>query len=198
MNQIENTEALATETELVSGEAVSEEAVSEEAVSEEIVSEKVVSEETVSEDAFSDATAAYEALLAEAEGVRAVYPHFDLTAELSHPVLGAILRGEVKPTLRQLYEATHLEEILESRVTAGVQAQVNDAVTRAVADAVAEAVSKTEERLLASIHARGQRPSEVGMAGGGGIRMHPAVNRLTRKERAMLARRAENGETIQF
>ena len=34
--------------------------------------------------------------------------------------------------------------------------------------------------------------------GAGGIRMHPAVNRLTRKERAMLAKRAENGETIQF
>ena len=185
MNQIENTEASVAEAEIIPEEVVAEEG---------IVSEDVVSEEKIP----PDTATAYEALLAEAEGVRAVYPHFDLTAELSHPVLGAILRGEVKPTLRQLYEATHLEEILESRVTAGVQAQVTDAVTRAVADAVAEAVGKTEERLLASIHARGQRPSEVGMAGGGGIRMHPAVNRLTRKERAMLARRAENGETIQF
>ena len=64
--------------------------------------------------------------------------------------------------------------------------------------AVAEAVRETEERLLSHIRARGQRPSEVGTGGAAGIRMHPAVNRLTRKERAMLAKRAENGETIQF
>ena len=158
----------------------------------------------VSEEAASaEAAPAFDAaLLTEAEGVRAVYPHFDLTAELSHPVLGAILRGEVKPTLRQLYEAVHLDEILESRVASGVQAQVDEAVTSAVSEAVsaavAEAVRETEERLLSHIRARGQRPSEVGTGGAAGIRMHPAVNRLTRKERAMLAKRAENGETIQF
>ena len=194
MNQIENTEVSVAEAELVPEEAVSEEITSEEIAPEETVPEKSASEEDVA----PDAPMVYEALLTEAEGVRAVYPHFDLTAELSHPVLGAILRGEAKPTLRQLYEAVHLEDILESRVAVGVQAQVDKAVNDAVAEAVAEAVRETEERLLASIHARGQRPAEVGMAGGGGIRMHPAVNRLTRKERAMLARRAENGETIQF
>ena len=178
MNQTENTEALVAEAE--------------------IISEEVVMEETVPDDAPPEPAGMDEALLSEAEGVQAVYPHFDLTAELSHPVLGAILRGEAKPTLRQLYEAVHLEDILESRMAAGVQAQVDEAVTHAVAEAVEAAVRKTEERLLSHIHARGQRPSEVGMAGGGGIRMHPAVNRLTRKERAMLARRAENGETIQL
>ena len=54
----------------------------------------------------------------EAEGVRAVYPHFDLAAEMEHPVLGKILRGEVAPTLKQLYEATHLDEIFEGGGTA--------------------------------------------------------------------------------
>ena len=173
MNQTENTEVSAiSEAESVAAEATSAE--------------------------VFPAAAADEALMAEAEGVRAVYPHFDLTAELSHPVLGRILRGEVKPTLRQLYEAVHLDDILESRVTSGVQAQVAEAVSDAVSAAVAEAVRETEERLLSHIRARGQRPSEVGTVGGGGIRMHPAVNRLTRKERALLAKRAENGETIQL
>ena len=175
MNQTENTEV-----------SVIPEA---EMSAEEIASAAVIS---------PDPAAADEALMAEAEGVRAVYPHFDLTAELSHPVLGAILRGEVKPTLRQLYEAVHLDDILESRVASGVQARVAEAVTSAVADAVERAVRETEERLISHIRARGQRPAEVGTAGGGGIRMHPAVNRLTRKERAMLAKRAENGETIQL
>ena len=143
-------------------------------------------------------TAADAELLSEAEGVRAVYPDFDLTAEMGHPILGAILRGEAKPTLRQLYEAVHLDDIVEKRVAATVQAQVAEAVAGAVAEAVASAVRETEERLLSHIRARGRRPSEVGAMGGGGIRMHPAVSRLTRKERAMLAKRAENGETIQF
>ena len=143
-------------------------------------------------------TAADAELLSEAEGVRAVYPDFDLTAEMGHPILGAILRGEAKPTLRQLYEAVHLDDIVEKRVAATVQAQVAEAVAGAVEKAVASAVRETEERLLSHIRARGRRPSEVGAMGGGGIRMHPAVSRLTRKERAMLAKRAENGETIQF
>ena len=140
----------------------------------------------------------YPGLLDEAEAVRAVYPAFDLTAAMDHPVLGAILRGEAKPTLRQLYEATHLDAITEGRIASAVQAQVSEAVSSAVAEAVAAAVRETEERLLSSIRARGQRPAEVGALGGAGIRMHPAVNRLTRRERAMLAKRAENGETIQF
>ena len=180
MNQTENTEVLAgAEAVAGLGEGISEAAVP-------------------AHNGSADTAGVDEELLAEAEGVRAVYPHFDLTAELSHPVLGRILRGEVKPTLRQLYEAVHLDDILESRVASGVQAQVAEAVSEAVSAAVAEAVRETEERLLSHIRARGQRPSEVGTVGGGGIRMHPAVNRLTRKERAMLAKRAENGETIQF
>lgn len=156
-------------------------------------------EEAMEEGASFEADAAEDAgLLSQAEEVRAVYPDFDPAAALEDPLLGALLRGEARPTLRQLYEATHLEEILESRVASGVRERVETAVSEAVAAAVATAVRETEERLLSHIRARGRRPAEVGAAGGAGIRMHPAVNRLTRKERAMLAKRAENGETIQF
>ena len=136
--------------------------------------------------------------LAEAEGVRAVYPDFDLAAELAHPVLGAILRGEVMPSLRQLYEAVHLDEIANGRAAARVQAEITEAVDSAVREAVAAAERACEERLLGHIRARGQRPSEVGIRASAGVRMHPAVNRLTRRERAMLAKRAEDGETIKL
>ena len=119
---------------------------------------------------------------AEAEALRAVYPAFDLAVEMSHPVMGAILRGEVKPTLRQLYEAVHWESIAAERTEA----------------AVAVAVRESEERLLGHIRARGQRPSENGISAAAGVRMHPAVGRLTRRERAPLARRAECGEHIRF
>ena len=161
--------------------------------------ETVLSTETAEvgfpEEASVEADAAVDAgLLEEAEGVRAVYPDFDLTAALGDPVLGALLRGEIKPTLRQLYEATHLDTVTAGRVASEVQAKVAEAVSAAVAEAVRE----TEERLLSHIRARGQRPSEVGTGGAAGIRMHPAVGRLTRRERAMLAERARDGETIEF
>ena len=132
--------------------------------------------------------------LAEAEGVRAVYPDFDLAAEMNHPVLGSILRGEVAPTLKQLYEATHLDEILEGRVSKAVAERLDSAVTAAVE----AALLRHEQKMLDHIRARGQRPSEVGVHAATGIRMHPAVGRLTRRERAMLAQRAQNGETIEF
>lgn len=139
---------------------------------------------------------------AETEAVREVYPDFDPEGALSHPILGPLLRGETKPTLRQLYEAVHLEDILRERVAAAVEEQVNDAVSAAVHTTVQavvdEAVRSSEERLLDHIRARGRRPAENGTSAAFGIRIHPAVERLTRRERAMLARRAENGETIKF
>lgn len=150
----------------------------------------------VSEEAASaEAAPAFDAaLLTEAEGVRAVYPDFDLAAEMNHPVLGSILRGEVAPTLKQLYEATHLDEILEGRVSKAVAERLDSAVTAAVE----AALLRHEQKMLDHIRARGQRPSEVGVHAATGIRMHPAVGRLTRRERAMLAQRAQNGETIEF
>ena len=157
---------------------------------EEIVAEAVAAEVTATEETGADPMPYAE----EAEAVRAVYPAFDLEAELAHPVMGKILRGEGKPSLKQIYEAVHLEEILEGRISEGVSRQLAEAVSRAVEAALAE----HEQKMLSHIRARGRRPAEVGAAGGAGIRMHPAVNRLTRKERAMLAKRAENGETIQF
>ena len=137
-------------------------------------------------------------LAAEAEALKAVYPDFDLAAEMDHPVLGALLRGERNPTLRQLYEAVHWEDVTAKRVRTEVESAVGKAVEEAVALAVTEAVKESEARLLSNIRARGLRPSENGVSAAVGIRMHPAVDRLTRRERAMLAKRAENGETIKF
>lgn len=137
-------------------------------------------------------------LMAEAEALRGIYPGFDPAAEMENSTLGALLRGEQKPTLRQLYEMVHMEDILEERVAVAVEAQLSRAVESVVSEAVASAVRDCEERLLGNIRARGQRPAENGLSAAAGIRMHPAVDRLTRRERAMLAKRAENGETVQL
>ena len=134
----------------------------------------------------------------EAEALRAVYPAFDLEAEMEHPVLGALLRGEAAPSLRQLYEAVHWEEVAERQRKEAVETAVEAAVAEAVPAAVAEAVKASEERLLGHIRARGQRPAENGTCTVAGSRLHAAVGRLTRRERAMLAKRAENGEHIRL
>ena len=166
--------------------------------------QEIMEAEALSEEAASAPAAETEAaevsdeLAAEAEALRADYPDFDLAAEMAHPVMGALLRGEGKPTLRQLYEAVHMEAITAGRVARAVEAAVAEAVEGAVAEAVENAVRESEERLLEHIRARGRRPAENGIRAALGIRMHPAVGRLTRRERAMLAKRAEDGETIQL
>ncbi len=135
---------------------------------------------------------------AEAEGLLVDYPDFDVDAVLGDPELGAILRGEREPALRRLYEAMRLDRIAEARAAVMTEARLAEAVSAAVTEAVATAVAESEERLLANIRARGQRPSENGTTASAGIRMHPAVERLTRRERAMLAERAERGETVRL
>ncbi len=161
----------------------------------EIMEAEALSEEAASAPAAEiGAEEVSDELAAEAEALRADYPDFDLAAEMAHPVMGALLRGEGKPTLRQLYEAVHMEAITSGRVARAVEA----AVAETVAEAVENAVRESEERLLEHIRARGRRPAENGIRAALGIRMHPAVGRLTRRERAMLAKRAEDGETIQL
>ena len=138
------------------------------------------------------------ALAEEAAALGEVYPGFDLETELKHPVLGPLLRGEAAPSLRQLYEAVHWEEIGAARSEEAVKAAVAEAVASAVEAAVSSAVADSEARLLGHIRARGQRPAENGTSAVAGARLYPAVERLTRRERAMLAKRAENGEHIRF
>ena len=122
----------------------------------------------------------------EAEAVRQVYPTFDLTHEMQDPAFRALVRGEARPTLRQVYELCHREALMA------------EAVSTAVAKAVAEAVSRAEAQLVSHIQARGQRPAENGMADRGAVRMHPDVGRLTRSDRARLAQRAQEGESIRL
>ncbi len=152
------------------------------------------------------------ATAAEAEALHQLYPGFDPAGMQADPVLGPYLRGEARPTLRRLYEAAHLEEIVAERVEATVSDAVATAVEEALrgaresaeshaaeaAEQLTAAVRESEERLLGHIRARGRRPAENGVRGESGIRLHPAVERLTRRDRAILASRAERGETIRL
>ena len=161
--------------------------------------EKAPSDETAPKEVSVEADMREELLRrAEAEGLREIYPEFDVDEALADPELGALLRGENSPSMRRLYEMTHLDRIVESRVQGRLESAVAEALAAAIPAAVSTAVAESEERLLGHIRARGQRPDENGTSAASGIRMYPAVDRLTRRERAMLAERAERGETIKF
>ena len=126
------------------------------------------------------------------------YPGIDLSLVERDATVGALLRGEVRPTPRQAYEITHMDAIVEARVAARVAEQIEEQVAEQVAEQLAHAVRESEARLLEHIRLCGQRPMENGVHAAAGVRMHPAVGRLTRSDRAALAKRAERGETIRL
>ena len=72
----------------------------------------------------------------------------------------------------------------------------------AISDMVAACVRagrSAEQRVAEHIRARGLRPAENGLGGGGaGIVVRPDVSRMSRADRAELAARAERGERVKL
>lgn len=63
----------------------------------------------------------------------------------------------------------------------------------------AHAGRSAEQRVAEHIRARGLRPAENGLGGGGaGIVVRPDVSRMSRADRAALAARAERGERVKL
>lgn len=115
------------------------------------------------------------------------------------------IRAAVDEAVKAAVPTAVSAAVLEAASAAAV-ASVEQAVHEAVAAAIAQmeekmniAVSaKAEEDLLGHIRAFGLRPHENGVHGAAGVRMHPAVDRLTRKDRAALAERAAHGEVVRL
>lgn len=113
--------------------------------------------------------------LIEAAKVKAVYPDFDLSKELENPDFRALVSSknpEYAISMIQAYRMIHFDEL---------SAQAADSAAKAVTDSVAQ---------------RKARPSENGLGTSSGVAMGRDVSRLTKKERADIARRAMRGETI--
>lgn len=112
----------------------------------------------------------------EAEQVRQLYPSFDLNAEVKNPQFLGMLRAGVP--VQHAFEVIHMEEI-----KAGVAAMQAKA---------------TEKQVVGSIRAKGARPAENGTSVQSGFIVKDDVTKLTKKDRAEIARRAVRGETITF
>lgn len=110
----------------------------------------------------------------ETEAVKGVYPTFDFDTESQNAQFMHLLTSGVG--VRTAYEVIHNDEIISG--------------------AMQFATQKTQKQTVDNIRARGMRPDE------GGLGTHPAgegqldVSKLTKQQRADMARRALRGEKI--
>ena len=112
----------------------------------------------------------------QAEEMRALYPGFDLGAEVKNPQFVSLLKSGIP--VQHAYEVIHMDEI-----KAGVAAMQAKA---------------TEKQVVDGIRAKGARPQENGTAAQSAFTVKDDVSKLSRKDRAEIARRVARGEIIEF
>lgn len=114
----------------------------------------------------------------EAKAVKERYPEFDLNEELKNPqfrsMLSANYSKEFMPSMTQIYELIHRDDIME-RQKANIQKNTID-----------------------NIKARGLRPDEAGSDSTGAIDYTLDASKMSREERANIARRVKAGESYSF
>ena len=110
------------------------------------------------------------------EALKQQFPSFDLNREAENPQFLSLLKSGVP--VDQAFKVIHFDEI-----NAGVAANTAKAA---------------EKQIVANIRARGARPREAGAQGQPAITVKSDVSKLTKKDRAEIARRAMRGESISF
>lgn len=114
----------------------------------------------------------YQGWLQQSESIKAVYPDFNLDAEVANPqFIEMISRGV---DLKAAYEVLHMNDILGN------------------------VAKKVESNVANTIRANGQRPSENGTSSSSGVIVKSDVSKLSRADREEVARRVARGETIKF
>ncbi len=112
----------------------------------------------------------------QAEEARAVYPELDMDRESRDPRFLSMLKAGVP--VQHAYEVLHMDTI---------KAQVAQ-----------DAARTSAQRVTDNVRARGARPAENGTSTGSGFLVKNDVSKLTKKDRAEIARRAARGEKIEF
>ena len=106
----------------------------------------------------------------QAAETKKLYPEFDFEKELKNPEFTRLLRLGVG--VKNAYEVSNIDSILESNTKAA------------------------EKKVVDSIRLKGNRPVENGSEGASGILLSGNASKLSKKERAELAKRAAKGERI--
>ena len=112
----------------------------------------------------------------DAEALRQKFPQFDLSVEMENPTFMSMLKAGTP--VEHAYKVMHFDEIMSG--------------------AMQQASIRTEKNVTENIRARGMRPAENGTARQSAFIIKDDVSKLTKKDRAEIARRAARGETIRF
>ena len=118
----------------------------------------------------------YAQWMEQADKAKAVYPSFDLRAEMQNPQFVNLLRSNVD--VRTAYEVIHKDEIIPAAMQFTAKA--------------------VEQKLTNKIIANGARPAENGNSSQGASVTKSDVSQLTKADRAEIARRVARGEKISF
>lgn len=112
----------------------------------------------------------------EAEALKQTFPNFDLNKEVQDPNFVAMLKKGVP--VEHAFKVIHFDDIIQ-------EAMHTTAVTQ-------------EQRIVDNVRARGMRPAENGVSQRSAFTVKDDVSKLTKKDRAEIARRVARGETISF
>lgn len=112
----------------------------------------------------------------EAEGMKAKYPAFDLRAEMNNADFMKLLSAGVP--VEHAYKVMHMDTMMT--------------------DAVQTTAQRTEKAVVNNIRAKGSRPAENGTASQSTFTVKRDVSKLSKADRAEIARRVARGEQISF
>jgi len=114
--------------------------------------------------------------ISEGQALKAKFPDFDLQKETQNPQFMNMLKSGVP--VEHAYKVIHYDEMMNG-----------------VAQTVA---SNTEKAVVQNVRARGNRPNENGTAGQSAFTVKDDVSKLSKKDRAEIAKRVARGEKISF
>lgn len=123
-----------------------------------------------------NASKLYAAWMDQSEKAKAVYPSFDLNAEMQNPQFVNLLKSNVD--VRTAYEVIHKDEIIPAAMQFTAQ--------------------QTKSKLAKSIAAGTARPAENGISSQSAARVKSDVSQLSKADRDEIYRRAQRGEKITF
>ena len=112
----------------------------------------------------------------EAQAVKEKFPNFDFAAELQNPSFVSMLKSGTP--VEHAYKVLHFDELMS--------------------DAVQVTASSTEKRVVDNIRAKGTRPAENGTTAQSAFTIKDDVSKLSKKDRAEIARQSMRGTKIVF
>mgnify|MGYP003302318736 CR=1 FL=1 len=123
-----------------------------------------------------EAQKTYASWFKQAEETKAIYPSFNLQAELQNPSFARLLQNGIDA--RTAYEVTHKDQIIHG--------------------AMKFATEQAEQKITNKLRANGSRPTENGISSQSATLTKSDVSQLTKADRAEIRRRVANGEKITF